>query len=498
MSFELPPSSFAPPRPRPRGKVGKPGLLRSLARWVALLAALAGAAAEPPPTTAPTNALPWPDRPLGLADCLEIAGQQNPAVRKSQQDLEIAHGLSLQTRAIVLPKLRAAGDYGVRGDSAVDRLEIPPGFLFPEGMPVIDPGTENWTVGVRLVQSVFEGGRMRSSLRTARLLREQALARHQAVLADTAAEVRVAFYNALLAEQEIAVSLASVELLERELADSERRFRAGTVPRFNVLRAEVELANAQPRVSRARNAYRIAKNVLVNRLGYRVPPEIWDDLPLELAGTLDLPRLAIAVPEAVARALERRPELVALRHAEALQREGVTSARAGYLPRLEGYVGYGARKSMFSPEVGDEVHGWEAGVQAVWNAFDGAHTRGKVVEARARLEQAEVERDDAARNIELEVRTAYSSLVEAWEVRESQQKTVEQAEEALRLAVSRAEAGAGTQLDVLGAQTALTEARTTRIRALREYAVARTRLERAIGAYVPTLVEEGTAAASPP
>ncbi len=67
-------------------------------------------------------------------------------------------------------------------------------------------------------------------------------------------------------------------------------------------------------------------------------------------------------------------------------------------------------------------------------------------------------------------------------------KVVEEAEEALRLARSRYEAGTGTQLDVLGAQTALTEARTTEIQALHDYSVARWKLQRAVGQNVPTPV----------
>jgi outer membrane protein TolC len=126
-----------------------------------------------------------------------------------------------------------------------------------------------------------------------------------------------------------------------------------------VLRAEVELANARPRVSRARNAYRIAKNILVNRLGYSVPQDIWEDIPLTLAGTLDAPKFVISVPDAVRQAIERRPELVALRLTEALQREGVTVARAGYLPRLEWIRGT-ARTSRCSPDGGAMQHGWEA------------------------------------------------------------------------------------------------------------------------------------------
>jgi outer membrane protein TolC len=183
--------------------------------------------------------------------------------------------------------------------------------------------------------------------------------------------------------------------------------------------------------------------------------------------------------------------LVALRKGEELRQQGVVTAKAGYLPRIEGFAGYSARKSVFSADLGDEVHGWEAGVQATWSLFDGAYTRGKVAEARAQLEKAELETDDLTRKIELEVRVSYSTLVEAWEVMESQKKVVEQAEEALRLARARTDAGTGTQLDVLGAQTALTEARTTDVRARREYAVALARLERAIGAYVPAIDSAG-------
>jgi outer membrane protein TolC len=104
-----------------------------------------------------------------------------------------------------------------------------------------------------------------------------------------------------------------------------------------------------------------------------------------------------------------------------------------------------------------------------------------VKQATAQYERAGLEVDDEGRRIELEVRTSYSSFIEADEVLESQTKVVEQAEEALRLASSRADAGAGTQLDVLSAQTALTDARTTQVQALHDYAAARARMQRAVG-----------------
>jgi len=72
-------------------------------------------------------------------------------------------------------------------------------------------------------------------------------------------------------------------------------------------------------------------------------------------------------------------------------------------------------------------------------------------------------------------------LIQARETLESQGKVIEQGQEALRLAVARSEAGTGTQLDVLSAQTALTDARTTYVQAEHDLVVAQQRLARAMG-----------------
>jgi outer membrane protein TolC len=137
-------------------------------------------------------------------------------------------------------------------------------------------------------------------------------------------------------------------------------------------------------------------------------------------------------------------------------------------------------------DIAYELHGWMAGAQASWSLFDGFLTRGKVKEATARFDRAGLELEDRGRRIELDVRTAFWNFDEAKEVLKSQEKVVEVAIEALRLARARNEAGTSTQLDVLSAQTALTDARTTQVQALHDYGVARARLERAVGANLPT------------
>jgi len=422
--------------------------------------------------TTSTNNLPsWLTQPLSLADALNIALQQNGTVLQAKSDLEASYGIVVQTRAIALPQLRATGNYT---DTDRDLLQNPPGSTY-------ESPHQNWTAGLQIVQSIYEGGKVIAALKAATATKEQALAQYQSAVEDSLLNTRLAYYDVLLAAQQIIVHEASVNLLTRELDDQKQRYNAGTVPHFNVLRAEVSVANERPNLIRARNDYRIAKNNLSNLLGYNLPRDIWDDIPLNLTDTLEARPYSVNLPDAIQQALGRRTELVALRKAEELQHLNIVAARAGYQPSVQVFAGYNWMNSSFSARLDDELDGWNAGAQLSWNIFDGLLTHGKVIEAKAEHTKSQTALADRTRDIELEVRTAYSEFNEAKEVLESQEKVQEQAEEALREASARASAGTGTQLDVLDAENSLTQARTTLAQALHDYMTARAKLERAIG-----------------
>ena len=418
----------------------------------------------------------WITRPLSLTDCLNIALSQNATILKAGNDLNAQYGVVVQTRAVALPRVQATGQYKDTDPHAIESLSDPGVFSFT-------PPHQNWNSGVQIVQSIYEGGKLVAALRAASVTKQQALAQYQTVIADTLLGARVAYYDVLLAAQQITVHEASVNLLQKELEDQQRRYDAGTVPHFNVLRAEVAVANERPALIQAKNNYRIAKNNLSNLLGYNLPREIWEDIPLNLTDTLDAAPYQVDLPAAIQQALARRTELVAVRKTAELQRLNVVNAKAGYKPTVQIFAGYGWYNAQYTKpvELDHDIRGWNAGGQLIWDIFDGMLTRGKVVQARALYEKSRTDVDDKGRQIELEVRTAYSDFIEAREVLESQQKVQEQADEALREARARAEAGTSTQLDVLDAETSLTQARTTQIQALHDYAVARARLERAIG-----------------
>ncbi len=432
---------------------------------------LASGAETPSPSPQAPDPTPpaWLTQPMSINDGLRLALLQNGSLLKSESELEAAHGIAIQTRAITLPTVRGSAGY-LHTEAVEDS---------PYGGP--SQPRDQWVGGIRVVQSIYEGGRLRSARRTATLTREQALLKYQTIVADTILGVRTAYYDALLAEQQIAVQEASVKLLLEQLNNSKKRFEAGAVPRFELLRSEVEVANARPRLSRARNAHRTAKNNLAVLVGYDIPATIREDIPMTLTDRLEATPLQLDLPVALAQAIAGRPELGALRKEQALRQEAVIVAQATGKPSLGVFAGYGANNSQFRHDFSRAVSGPIAGLELHWDLWDGHLTKGKVMEARALQRRAGADLDEQVRKVELEVRTAYSSFLEAREVLDAQAKVLEQADESLRLAGSRYEAGTSTQLDVLNAQTSLTEARSIQAQALHDYAIARARLERAIG-----------------
>jgi outer membrane protein len=425
-------------------------------------------------SAADTNTPSWLSRPLSLADSLNVALQQNPTILKAKDDLEAQYGVVVQTRAVALPQLQATGQYKYLDTRAIESI---PGTAAPN---------QNWTAGLQIVQSIYQGGKLVAAVKAAKVTKQQALAQYQTMIADTLLVVRLAYYDVLLAAQQITVNEASVNLLQKELDDQQHRYDAGTVPHFNVLRAKVALANARPPLINAQNNYRIAKNNLANLLGYDLPRNIWDNIPLNLTDALDAEPYPINLPDALQQALDRRPELVALRKTEELQNLNITDASSGYKPNLQIFAGYNWFNQQFSgtgttPPLDSYLDGWNAGAQVSWNIFDGLLTHGKVVQAKALYQKSKTAVDEKSRQVELEVRTTYSDFIGAQEVLESQKTVLAEAEESLREAYARASAGTGTQLDVLDAETSLTTARSTQVQALHDYDAARARFERAIG-----------------
>jgi len=443
---------------------------------------------------------------LTLEQAVEIALRQNPDLLKQLTEIERTRGLVIETRGKALPHLSVRANYDQQDRGLVEQFEgggrntgPVPEILVPAG-PSPGPGEpaptvdivqlfsssdtdsrtspdKTWEVRFEVRQVIYSGGQVRAGLAIARFTEDSAYYQLRDVVDQVIAVTRVQFYNVLTNRALITVQEESVRLQEDLLKDQRNRFEAGTVPRFNVLRAEVELANTQPLLLRARNDYLIAQTELARTLGLNPGPG--GKPTFNCVGQLGVTKRPFDVLEALELGKARRPFLKVQRQQIKIQAEQIKIALAGYKPRIDGSAGYLVRNSRLSDDISETVDGWFFGFTGSWDIFDGFETYGRVKQTRAALEAARINYSDAVLQVELEVQQAYANLITARETIRSQQKNVEQAKEALRLANERFGAGAGTQLEILDARVALTRAQTTELQARGDYNKALAEFDRA-------------------
>jgi outer membrane protein TolC len=157
----------------------------------------------------------------------------------------------------------------------------------------------------------------------------------------------------------------------------------------------------------------------------------------------------------------------------------VVVARSSYFPQINALAGTELRSSPLTDNIRASKTGYIFGATGTWAVWDWGATFGKVKQAEAILEQSKVTLDDDVRQVELEVQQAYANILQGRELVKATEKSVEQADEALRLASARLDAGAGTQLEVLDARTQLTTAQSNRLQALYTYNSAVAEFDRA-------------------
>jgi len=419
-----------------------------------------------------TAAPPIPDT-LDMETSIRYALDNNYAIRQARERIKEQEGLIVEVGGQARSNVTVNSRYSRDADS----------------LTAAGNSEQYWQIALQVRQLVYSGGAVGAALDAQRLLRESALLDLQTVINNELLQVRTNFYDVLFAREQIGVAEENVNLLEEQLQTARNRFEAGAVSNFDVLRAEVELANAQPALIRARNNLRNSIDQLRFSLGFDSRDRAELSRVPRFTGDLEVIPMAIDLAAAIDQARANRPELMRLSTISKARDAGIRIAKSGSRPTVAVTGGYELRKAGVSESFGRSLDGWTLGLQSSWAIFDGNTTRGRISQALARKEQAELALGEATLGVEVEVRRALSALSEATELVDAARQVVVQAEEALRLANARYGAGTATQLELLSAQVALTQARNNQLQASYSYNVAAAVVRRAMGTADAFLVE---------
>ncbi len=451
-----------------------------------------------------------------LNQAILTALQRNPTLLNAEQEIKRSKGVIIQVRAQALPQINANANFqwidphltGARifGNtsstsgstpaaaashaaaslmeglpSQVGDVRAPLAAATPAAIQNVEQSDVSYAISVTGTQLIFNGTTF-NQIRGTFFQRDSAYFSFRNILDQLIATVKTQFYQIIVNRDLVTVNEENVRLLEAQLKDQQNRFEAGTVPRFNVLQADVQLHNQIPQLITAQNNLRISKLQLAKTLGLDFQRRFGDRPPLEVIGDMPYVPRPIQLVDAIEMGKQRRPFLKGARANVLNQLQQVRATAGQWLPNITTTGGGEWVSSPINSSWHDISKGWTALVQGSVPIWDSGAIAGQVIQQRALLSETKITYDDDVRQVELEIQTAYSNLQQNEELVKSQEKNVELADEALRLAKARLDAGAGVQLDVLNATVQLLTAQSTRLQALFGYNSSLAEFDRATGA----------------
>jgi|UniRef100_A0A7C3SLL3 TolC family type I secretion outer membrane protein len=404
-------------------------------------------------------------RKLALKEALRLAWKANPTLQISRVEELIAGEEIVRARSGFLPRVRADVSHTVYDDPV--KMQV-------KGLGPISsfPMTNRNFWGSRLVveQTVFD---------LATISRYQA-----AVLGKTATRLDTAqvrdnlflsvcqgYFRVLRAEKLVTVAEQEVKQLTEHLRDARNLYEFGLVTYNDVLQAEVALSDAEQRLITAQNDVTNLKSALNKLMGLPIAT------PIRLEEEDKLVAPALSLEEASETALRQRNDLKAAKSRIEQGEKNISQAKSGYYPRLFAQAGHTYQQN----DAWLHEHQYFAILGLEWSLFSGFDTRAQVRQAKQRLEQLHLHKQDLAEQIRLEVQTAYLGMKETAERIRVTQKAVAQGEENLRLNQERYREQVGTATEVIDAQTLLTKARVNYFNAHYDHQMAKAQMLWAVG-----------------
>lgn len=414
---------------------------------------------------------------MNIDETVQYALSHNPDILTAIQNIQRASGNYINVRAGLIPKLNVLPAYTWLDPNIQNGQS--PSSKNNGGIPSVQVN-QSWNINFQGTQLLYDGWKTPSLTEAAKLSEQIAYFQLRQTLDKVVADVVRQFYQVVLNRALVIANEQQVALYKTQVTDQQSRYDAGTVPRFNVLQAQVQMANAMPPLIAAENNLRTSLFRLVQLIGMDYPNIQNVKIPFDVNGELGYYPRKFDENASIHTALQRNPQLKAQRFSILVTAKQVTAAISGWLPTLNANGGYQVQSYRYDQSLTETIQGWFFGATGSWAIFDGLATYGAVKQAKATMQSAKITYDNAVRSVVTEVQTAISNIQQAKETIDSQKATVEQAAEALRLSRERLDAGAGVQLDVINAQVQLLQAQTSVLSALFQYISATAEYDRAL------------------
>lgn len=395
---------------------------------------------------------------LTLDQAIDLAIDHAPAAVAAAASVSAFRADLLQTRGSLLPSLGLNSTYN---NSSNQRFDQTTGQLVSE------------SYGAQLTSSyeIFSGGRRLAQLRAAGAGLDAADARLREQTYVVVLQATEAYYAAAAAADLAAVAEQRLARARQQEEFAGNRYELGTATTSDLLRAQIEVANAELAAMEAESALRVTSLELGRLVGVAGGVR-----PADAALPLTPPTLP-DVDELTHRALRSSPAVRAAEAVRASRRADRLAAVTPYIPTLRVTGGY----DWFAYEFPPEERSWSVRLVASLPVFNGFQREAALMRAAALERAAAAQARDAVIGTRVAVESAAQAIELAGHRVRVSDRTIELAREDLRVQEERYQIGAATILDLQASQVTLAEAEVAGVRARQALGGAVARLEAILG-----------------
>ncbi len=408
---------------------------------------------------------------LTLEDSINIALKNNHALGAASEKITGAKEKSWEAKTLFLPKFKVESSYTHLNEPP--SLDLKAGVLTPQALS-IETGDDNMYNAQAVVQQpLFTGGKLLSLNKQARNNLEATKYNYEEAKQKLILQVKEAYFGILVAQKYREVCQEAVEQMRAHLKTVRGLYSAGTVSNIDLLRTEVQLANAEQVLIKAENGVELARSSFNTILARDL------NSPVDVVNVFEIIEQDYNLDQLLKKAKSNRPEVYKIKHNIEMAKAGIGIAQSNYWPQIGLFGNYKYHKG--DEPVIEWKEDWMVGANVSVDIWNWGETKAQVGQARAALRELEHLEAQLKDGIALEVKSALLSLEEAKKRIKVSEKAVIQAQESLSSAQIGYKNGRVDNVEVLAAQLALTESQTNHLEAIYNCILSQAKLEKAIG-----------------
>ena len=405
---------------------------------------------------------------FSLKEAVDYAIKNNESVKNALLDVQSADYKVKETITLGLPQINGAIQVAHSPKIQSFVLEYDPNSPFgggpaqPGGPQVGDPiflalSLKNSAqASITWNQLIFDGSYL-VGLQAANTYRQLSTRSLLASKVTVAENVTKAYYGALINQNRIGLLTSSIARLDSSLKEANAYLKNGFAEQLDVNRLEVALNNLKVEKQKTERLVELSVNLLKFQMGYDIKQ------PIMLTDKVTDSDIANLSTDAGTGSFENRAEYKLLLTQQALNELDLKNVKAGYVPKLYGSFSAGsltaASKFGNLTEFGSRWADYsQIGVQLQVPIFDSFQKYWQGQQKKVAIEKTRNNLEQFKRSVSLQTASASVSLENALATLQTQKRTLQLAEEVVRVTKAKFKQGIGSNLEVTTAEADLKDA----------------------------------------